>query len=99
MAPHGCIEWPFRPAGVPARLDGPQEIRAYFAAAASAPVRWETFDDMVIHETADPEVVIVEYNARGRITTTGAATPAGAGVMPCARRWRSSWPTWSTVDR
>ncbi|WP_242418939.1 MULTISPECIES: nuclear transport factor 2 family protein [Frankia] len=58
---------------MPARLEGPEEIRAYFAAAAKAPIRWEKFDDMVVHETADPEVVIVEYNARGKITTTGAA--------------------------
>ncbi|MCM3923434.1 hypothetical protein ND748_17425 [Frankia sp. AiPs1] len=33
----------------------------------------ESFDAMVIQETADPEVVIVDYQARGRITTTGKA--------------------------
>ncbi|MCK9895797.1 nuclear transport factor 2 family protein [Frankia sp. AgB32] len=72
MASDGYIEWPYRPAGVPARLRGHAEIRAYLASAAKAPIRWNEFVDVVMHETVDPEVVIVEYEGHGTVTTTGA---------------------------
>ncbi|NUO97772.1 MAG: SnoaL-like domain-containing protein [Nonomuraea sp.] len=72
MAPDGHIEWPYRPAGVPARLEGRDRIRRYLSAAAKAPIVFDEFTDMVIYETDDPEVVIAEYEAHGRVTTTGA---------------------------
>ncbi len=72
LAPDGYIEWPYRPAGVPAQLRGRAEIRAYLASAAKPPIRWNEFVDVVMHETVDPEVVIVEYEGRGTVTTTGA---------------------------
>ncbi|EFC85095.1 nuclear transport factor 2 family protein [Parafrankia sp. EUN1f] len=72
MAPDGHIEWPYHPTGAPARLNGRDEIRAYVASAAKAPIRWDDFVGLVMHETADPEVVIVEYEANGTVTTTGA---------------------------
>lgn len=72
MAPDGWIEWPYRPAGVPGRLQGHAEIRAFLSAAARAPIHFDEYRNMVVHETTDPEVVIVEYEAHGTITTTGA---------------------------
>ena len=72
MAPDGCIEWPFRPAGVPGKLRGREEIRAFLTEAAKGFVRFTEFRDVVLHETADPEVVIVEYNAVGTVLDTGA---------------------------
>ena len=72
MAPDGCIEWPFRPAGVPGKLQGREEIRAFLTEAAKGFVRFTEFRDVVLHETADPEVVIVEYNAVGTVLDTGA---------------------------
>jgi ketosteroid isomerase-like protein len=72
MAPDGYIEWPYRPAGVPARLQGREEIRRYMSAADKAPIKFEEFRDLVIYETDDTEVVIAEYEAHGSITTTGA---------------------------
>ena len=72
MAPDGCIEWPFRPAGIPGKIQGREEIRAFLTEAAKGFVRFTEFRDVVLHETADPEVVIVEYNAVGTVLDTGA---------------------------
>jgi ketosteroid isomerase-like protein len=72
MAPDGCIEWPFRPPGVPGRLQGREEIRAFLTEAALGFVRFSEFRNVVVHESVDPEVVIVEYDAIGTVLDTGA---------------------------
>ena len=72
MAPDGYVEWPYRPPGVPARLQGRAEIRRHLSEAAKAFVRFEEYRDIVVHETIDPEVIIVEYEAHGALVATGA---------------------------
>jgi ketosteroid isomerase-like protein len=72
MAPDGYIEWPYRPPGVPARLRGRTEIRQFLTAAASEFIRFDEYRDVVVHETTDPEVIIVEYEAHGTVVPTGA---------------------------
>ena len=72
MAPDGYLEWPYRPPGVPARLQGRQEIRAFLTAAATEFIRFDEYRDVVVHETVDPEVIIVEYEAHGTVVPTGA---------------------------
>ena len=72
MAPDGCIEWPFRPAGVPGILRARDEIRQFLTAAAKGFVRFTEYRNVVLHETVDPEVVIVEYDALGTVLDTGA---------------------------
>jgi ketosteroid isomerase-like protein len=72
MASDGCIEWPFRPVGVPGKLQGREEIRAFLTEAAKGFVRFTEFRNVVLHETVDPEVVIVEYDALGTVLDTGA---------------------------
>ena len=71
MAPDGCIEWPYRPAGVPARLQGRAEIRT-FLSGANGFITFDEYRDVVMHETTDPEVIIVEYEAHGSVLATGA---------------------------
>ncbi|WP_328344131.1 nuclear transport factor 2 family protein [Micromonospora sp. NBC_00421] len=70
MAPDGYIEWPYRPPGVPARVRGRAEIRRHLAGVAGALVRFDEYRDVVVHETTDPEVIIVEYEAHGVLTAT-----------------------------
>lgn len=54
-AEDAVVEYPFAlPA--PTRLQGRQAIKDYFALAARSPLRLR-LRDMVVHETADPEVV------------------------------------------
>ena len=72
MAPDGYIEWPYRPPGVPARVRGRAEIHRHLTAAAAALIRFAEYRNVVMHETTDPEVIIVEYEAHGTVVTTGA---------------------------
>jgi ketosteroid isomerase-like protein len=74
FAGDGAIELPFAPPGVPRRVQGREEIRAFFRAGtervASAARRWE-FRSVVVHETADPEVIVTEFEVHGQVTATG----------------------------
>ena len=72
IAPDGYVEWPYRPAGVPGRLEGREQIREFLNAQAKDLVRFDEYRNTVIHETVDPEVVIVEYAAPGTVIPTGA---------------------------
>jgi uncharacterized protein len=72
IAPDGYVEWPYLPAGLPSRVEGREGIRAFLTARAEGLVRFDEYRNTVIHETVDPEVVIVEYDAHGIVVPTGA---------------------------
>jgi ketosteroid isomerase-like protein len=72
FAPDGYVEWPYQPAGVPGRVDGRERLREFLTAQAQGLVRFDEYRDTVIHETTDPEVVIVEYDVHGTVIPTGA---------------------------
>lgn len=69
-ASDAVIEIPFAPEGVPTRSQGRELFRARFKAAAPLR-RFEKAGPVVIHETRDPEVVIVEYDLHGSMTRSG----------------------------
>lgn len=71
MAPDGYIEWPFHPPGTPGRVQGREDIRQFLTATAQPFVRFDEYRNLVVHETADPEVVIAEYEAHGAVVATG----------------------------
>jgi ketosteroid isomerase-like protein len=75
-APDGVLEWPFAPAGLPHRIEGRERIREVLASLEGAVRRAGTRVTAVrmtaVHQTADPEVVIVELEVAGELTTTGA---------------------------
>jgi ketosteroid isomerase-like protein len=73
MAPDGYIEWPYRPPGAPARVQGHAEIRAHLTRVAEGFIRFDDYRNVVIHETTDPDAVIVEYDVHATVLTTGAA--------------------------
>jgi hypothetical protein len=78
LADDAVIETPFAPPGRPRRFRGREEFLAFARAGrASLPVRFEECREVAIHETADPEVIVVEYELAGTVTTTGqrAAAP------------------------
>jgi len=54
----------------PRRLHGRETVRTHFAAAARGPLRFEVHN-VVVHETADPEVIIAEFDYHGRVAPTG----------------------------
>jgi ketosteroid isomerase-like protein len=72
FAADAYIEWPYRPAGVPGRVEGRDQIREFLTTQANGLVKFDEYRNTVIHETTDPEVVIVEYEAHGTVIPTGA---------------------------
>lgn len=68
-AEDAVVEQPFAPSP-PRRLEGREAIRGHFATAAQGPLRLEA-GNVVVHDTADPEVVIAEFDYDGRVSTTG----------------------------
>jgi ketosteroid isomerase-like protein len=67
-AEHVVIEMPFAPAPLyPTRIETTrEELRARFA-AGTALRRYTALDKVVIHETGDPAVIIVEYDLHGEM--------------------------------
>lgn len=64
--------FPFRAPLFPGRLEGREEIRALYRAAwGASPVRIAELHDVVVHEAADPEVVIGEWEATGTVEPDG----------------------------
>jgi uncharacterized protein len=70
-APSFVIEMPFTVPGLfPSRVENTrEELRARLRAGAASR-RYKRLGSVVIHETADPEVVIVEYELHGEFTQT-----------------------------
>jgi ketosteroid isomerase-like protein len=71
FAPDGVHELPFAPPGIPRRLEGQETLRGYFAAITGTPLKHASFENMTVYETADPGVIIAEYDAHGTVTSTG----------------------------
>jgi uncharacterized protein len=75
-AEHGVLEWPFAPAGAPRRIEGRERIRQVLGSlqesVRSAGTRFTALRSVVIHQTLDPEVVIVEFEVHGELAATGA---------------------------
>ncbi|MET7281962.1 nuclear transport factor 2 family protein [Kribbella sp. NPDC005582] len=71
LAEDVVIETPFA-AGGPARWDGREEWLAFAVPARSEfPVRFDRFTPLVVHETTDPEVAVLEYELAGAHPVTG----------------------------
>jgi uncharacterized protein len=72
LADDGVVEAPFAPPGKPRRIVGREEFTAFARAErARLPVRFEECRETAVHDTADPEVIVVEYELTGTVTTTG----------------------------
>jgi uncharacterized protein len=69
-APDAVIEMPFAPPGIPAISHGRETLRSRMKAAEGL---WEftAVDHVHLHTTADPEVIVAEYQIHGRVTATG----------------------------
>ncbi|HEV7648065.1 MAG TPA: nuclear transport factor 2 family protein [Actinophytocola sp.] len=65
-------EFPFTRPGLPSRLEGRDEIVSWTAAAwQTGTFRYERYRTIAIHDTDDPDTIIVEQEALGRGTSTG----------------------------
>jgi ketosteroid isomerase-like protein len=65
------VRHPMWPGGTPA-LTSRDDLRRHFSAGAdtTASVRFQP-DNVVVHETPDPEVVVAEFEYRGTVLATG----------------------------
>ncbi|MEI5100521.1 nuclear transport factor 2 family protein [Streptomyces sp. PmtG] len=70
FAEDGTMEFPFAPDGYPKRLDGRAAIAAYLRGVGDH-IAYDAFPRVEIHETRDPDTLVVEMSAEGRVTATG----------------------------
>lgn len=73
-ASDAVYEFPLLTPGRPERYQGREEIRAGFSevwAAASARITVDQICNIVLHETSDPEVVVIEQEAAATDIATG----------------------------
>jgi ketosteroid isomerase-like protein len=68
--PEVVIEIPFSPDGISNVTKGRETMRARMNAAASL-LAFDSVEDVALHETADPEVVIAEYRILGHLAPGG----------------------------
>lgn len=60
-------EFPFNRPGVPARLEGREEIAAFMVTGwRRGALKYENYRTIALHETADPQTIVVEQEAVGR---------------------------------
>jgi uncharacterized protein len=75
FAEDGVMEFPFVPPGMQRRLEGRDQIREVLSGAAeharTAGVRLLEHGSYLVHETLDPEVIVVEFEAHGEVTANG----------------------------
>lgn len=65
-------EFPFTHPGGPTRLEGREEILNWIAEAwAAGQLRYERYRTLAIHDTGDPNTIVVEQEAVGNSVTAG----------------------------
>jgi uncharacterized protein len=61
------IEHPFGPPGMPPRIEGRETVRAHFSAAfARSTLEISKFEDHAVHQTTDPDVIVIECELHAR---------------------------------
>lgn len=61
FAADGVQEFPFRLPGIPERLEGREAVRSWLSRTAGQSIRFQAYRDVTIHDTTDPEVIVVEH--------------------------------------
>ncbi|MFL6140966.1 MAG: nuclear transport factor 2 family protein [Labedaea sp.] len=68
LAEDVVIENPFAPADLPGRIEGRETFRAHLAQRLrTTAVVFDRFDQVVVHQTVDPEVIVIEFELHGRV--------------------------------
>jgi ketosteroid isomerase-like protein len=83
-APGGAIEMPFAPSPLPKRMAGRDAIRAMLAPRylqrRAMGLKLGDYQNLVIHETVDPEVIVAEFEVDSQISATKSQRLAFAQV-------------------
>ncbi|NUW46221.1 nuclear transport factor 2 family protein [Nonomuraea rhodomycinica] len=91
FAEDAVFEFPFQLPGTPREEQDRETFRAHLRQGARLQ-RFESVDEVEIRETADPEVVVVEYRLRGLVISTGKRF---ASRIVMLARIRDGLITWS----
>ncbi|MBB2941651.1 hypothetical protein FB565_001355 [Actinoplanes lutulentus] len=93
LADDVIVETPFAAPGRPGRIEGKARVLAFTEAGRAAfPVRFDDCRNVVVHETADPEVIVVEYELAGTHTGTGVSAAAPfIGVLTARDGKLANW--------
>jgi uncharacterized protein len=83
FAEDGVVEMPFPARGLPDRLEGREAIREFVTRTDPRALEISDLRILQVHQTLDPEVVIVELATVGRVTATGEPFE-----VPCAQVFR-----------
>jgi uncharacterized protein len=91
----GVLEFPFAPAGYPRRLEGRQAVWEYVRDYPDH-VDLRAITQHTMHQTADPEVVVLEFEVDGVAVRTGRPYRIGYIAVITARdgeivRYRDYW--------
>jgi ketosteroid isomerase-like protein len=70
-AEDGVLEFPFAAPGFPSWLEGRAAVAEYMSGYPDI-LRIKEFPAVVVHQSVDPDVVIVEFEAAGTVVATGA---------------------------
>jgi len=70
------FEFPFAPPDRPKRVEGKAELRDYLGRYPGR-IEFVKLLEMTVHETTNPEVIVLEMRAEGRIKATGAPYEMG----------------------
>lgn len=68
------VETPFSPPGQRRHIGREAWLAFYQARSGVLPVRFDGFRELATYQTDDPEVIVVEYELSGTVTTTGLHT-------------------------
>ncbi|MGC7095684.1 nuclear transport factor 2 family protein [Amycolatopsis lurida] len=83
LAEDAVIETPFAPRGYRSRFDNKADFVAFAdRTRGELPFRFEECRNVTVHETTDPEKIVVEYELAGTVLPTGQpASAAFIGVL------------------
>ncbi|MGK5741071.1 nuclear transport factor 2 family protein [Micromonospora sp. URMC 103] len=89
LADDVVIEVPFAPPGRPNRFDGKQQFLDFANPQRAAfPVRFDACRTIAIHDTTDPNTIVVEYELTGTSTRTQRQATAAFVVILTVRDGR-----------
>ncbi|EGX59749.1 hypothetical protein SZN_11238 [Streptomyces zinciresistens K42] len=69
-AENGVMEFPFAPDGWPRRLENREAVAAYMRHYPDH-IDLQEFPELRVHQTTDPETIVVEMRGIGRLVETG----------------------------
>jgi ketosteroid isomerase-like protein len=81
MAVDGVVEWPFAGPGAPRRLEGREAIRSFVGGSRVRVLQLDELRSVAVHETHDPEVIVIEVEAHGRVVATDRPVQLSAIVV------------------